>query len=59
MNRSTLAIAAMIVAVFCAAVPIWGQTQAQLSGTITDNTGAVVPAAGVQLRNASTGAILD
>lgn len=34
------------------------QTQAQLTGVVSDNTGAVVPNAGLQLRNTGTGVVL-
>ena len=59
MNKCSLAVLALIFAAIFAAPPAWGQTQAQLSGTITDNTGAVVPKAAVQLRNTNTGVVLS
>ncbi len=39
-------------------VAILAQTQAQLNGTVTDDSGAVIPAAGVSLRNRDTGVVL-
>jgi len=37
------------------ALPLWAQTQSRLSGTVTDDTGAVVSAAKVVARNVQTG----
>jgi predicted porin len=38
------------------AFPAWAQTGASLSGTVTDQTGAALPGAGLTIRNVDTGA---
>jgi hypothetical protein len=38
-------------------LPLWGQTDAAISGTITDATGAALPAAEIVIKNVETGAI--
>ncbi|MCP5113900.1 MAG: carboxypeptidase regulatory-like domain-containing protein, partial [bacterium] len=42
----------------CASPVVWAQTQAQLTGTAYDDSGAVVPAADILLRNTDTGVVL-
>ena len=55
-----LAKALSLVVVACAsAICAWGQSTAQLSGTVTDPSGAVVPNAQVKIQSLGTGAERD
>ncbi len=44
-----------LVLVFALSLAVWGQTASQISGTVTDKTGAVVPGATVVITDAATG----
>jgi hypothetical protein len=44
-----------LVLVFALSLAAWGQTASQISGTVTDKTGAVVPGATVVITDAATG----
>jgi hypothetical protein len=52
--RLRLAVAGSIIACLATAMPGWAQGTADIVGTITDNTGAVVPAAVVTAHNTGT-----
>ncbi|MBK7928013.1 MAG: TonB-dependent receptor [Bryobacterales bacterium] len=46
---------ALLMGMMAACAPVWAQSLARLTGTVTDNTGAVVSGAKVTARNVSTG----
>ncbi|MBK7927727.1 MAG: carboxypeptidase regulatory-like domain-containing protein [Bryobacterales bacterium] len=45
----------LLLGIMAACAPVWAQSLARLTGTVTDNTGAVVSGAKVTARNVSTG----
>src|SRR5690349_10946026 len=44
---------------FCVAVVAWAQDTATLTGTIRDNTGAVITGATVSIKNIATGSVRE
>jgi hypothetical protein len=58
MKRTGFLVILLFAFAACVVPSLQGQTQSQLTGTVSDNTGAVVPNAEVQLRNTNTGVIL-
>jgi hypothetical protein len=50
---------ALLLGMLAACVPMFGQSLAKLTGTVTDNTGAVVASAKVTARSVSTGVVSD
>ncbi|MGO9588884.1 MAG: TonB-dependent receptor domain-containing protein [Candidatus Acidiferrales bacterium] len=53
--RGTIAILALLVGLVCVSGGIQAQSVASVTGTVTDNTGATVPGASVQLQDTRTG----